>query len=215
MGWLYGTSLGFQGRSVEMAASALVQHRLLTVEEFDRAWAAGVYGPEERLELIDGEVIKKVSPQESPHATGTNLCAEEMRAAFGKGHHVRTQEPLLLGIRTRPEPDVAVVVGEIRDYAAAHPATAVLLIEVADTTVRYDTTSKAALYASAGIQEYWVLNLKRRVLEVYRDPTQRAKPVVGTGASAKYLTVFTLTGTDSITPLGAPNSLISVSDLLP
>ncbi len=132
-----------------MAATTVAPHRLLTVDEFDRAWAAGVYGPEERLELIDGEVIQKVSPQESPHATGTNLCAEEMRAAFGKGYHVRIQEPLLLGHRTKPEPDVAVVVGEIRDYAGQHPTTAALVIEVSDSTLKFDSARKAALYADA------------------------------------------------------------------
>ena len=82
----------------------------------------------------------------------------------------RIQGPLLLGHRTKPEPDVAVVVGEIRDYAGKHPTTAVLVIEVSDSTLKFDSARKAALYADAGIQEYWVLDLVNRLLEVYRRP---------------------------------------------
>jgi Uma2 family endonuclease len=198
-----------------MTVSALAQHRLLSVDEFDRAWAAGVYGPEERLELIEGEVIQKVSPQESPHATATSLCAEEMRAAFSKGFHVRVQLPLLLGIRTKPEPDIAVVVGTIRDYAHTHPKTAALVIEISDSTLGYDRTRKAGLYAAAGIQDYWILNLTARVLEVYRRPAQSGSEEIGSRSGARYLNVNKLTEIDSITPLDAPNLRIAVSDLLP
>ena len=185
------------------------------MDEFDRAWAAGVYGPEERLELIEGEVIEKVSPQESPHATAISLCAEEMRAAFGRGYHVRVQLPLLLGIRTKPEPDVAVVAGSIRSYAKAHPTQAALVIEVSDSTLEYDRTRKAGLYAAAGIQDYWILNLTDRVLEVYRQPVQSGEKRTDRGSVRWYVHASRLTNAESIAPLSCPNAIIAVADLLP
>lgn len=185
--------------------------RLLTVEEFDCAWAQGVYGPEERLELIEGEVIQKVSPQESPHATGVRLCDKATNRIFGSGYDVRTQLPLRLGPRSKPEPDVAVVAGEIRDYAREHPQTAVLVIEISDSTLAYDRGVKASLYARAGIADYWIVNLVDRVLEVHRLPAPIAEMPLGHG----YRSVTRFAEDESVAPLHAPTSSIAVADLLP
>jgi len=187
------------------------QQRLLTVEEFNRAWTLGVYGPEERLELIEGEVIEKVTPQLMPHATGMTLAADKVRSHFGRGYYVRVQQPLLLGNRSQPEPDVAVITGEARDYMDAHPTTAVLLIEVSDSTLRYDRTIKAGLYARAGIADYWILNLVDRVLEVHREPAAMTDMPLGHG----YRSVTRYTRSDSIAPLSALHSVIAVTDIMP
>lgn len=78
--------------------------------------------------------------------------------------------PLNLTPVSQPEPDIAVVKGSARDYAVAHPTTALLVVEVAESTLAFDRGEKASLYAGAGISEYWVLNLVARRLEVSRDP---------------------------------------------
>ena len=187
------------------------RRRLLTVAEFDCAWAQGVYGPEERLELIEGEVIEKVSPQESPHATSTNLSGKAAERAFREECHIRTQLPLVFGPHNKPEPDVAVVVGSIRDYSLAHPTTAVLVIEISDSTLRYDRTTKAGIYARAGIEDYWILNVADRVLEVHRQPAAMTDMPLGHG----YPSITRSTETETVSPLAAPDSHIPVADLLP
>lgn len=196
----YGVNLGTSPR-----------RRLLTVAEFDCAWAQGVYGPEERLELIEGEVIEKVAPQETSHSTGFRLSDKAVNRIFGEGYDVRTQLPLVFGPHNKPEPDIAVVVGSPRDYADAHPTTAVLIIEVSDSTLRYDRTTKAGIYARAGIEDYWILNVVDRVLEVHRQPAAMSDMPLGHG----YRSITRYTETDTIAPLAAPNFSIAVADLLP
>jgi len=194
-----------------MAASLAEAHRLLTIEEFDRAWRAGVYGPDEKLELIEGEVFHKMSPQESEHCTAVRAVEEELRSVFGANHDVRVQMPLEFAPRSKPEPDVAVVVGNFRDYKKKQPTTSVLVVEVADTTLRRDRNIKASLYAKAAIKEYWIVVLRDRVLEVYREPAPMRESRSGHG----YLNVKRYEATDVISPLATPNSSINIADLLP
>src|SRR5437870_2744673 len=94
--------------------------RRWTVSEYHRAADAGVFGPEERLELIHG-VIVCMSPQKTPHATGSGLTEEIVRNVFSAGYCVRVQKPLTLGGDSEPEPDIAVVRGAARDYLRSHP----------------------------------------------------------------------------------------------
>lgn len=185
--------------------------RLFTRAEYERAAELGLFGPEERLELIGGEVIKKMTPQRSFHATGVTLAAEVLRRTFPKGYVVRVQLPLVLGDESEPEPDVALVRGEIRDHLAAHPSTALLVIEVADTSLAFDRSRKASLYASAGIPEYWILNLQDRVLEVHREPAPMAEQPFG----HHYRSVTRYAEGESIAPLAAPGAAIRVADLIP
>lgn len=181
------------------------------MEEFDCAGVKGIWKPEERLELIEGEVVVKVTPQETSHSTGTRLSDIALNRIFTTGYDVRTQLPLVFGPHSKPEPDIAVVTGSVRDYALVHPATAVLIIEVSDSTLRYDRTTKAALYARAGIADYWILNLNDRVLEVHRQPAPMTDQPLGYG----YRSITRHTETDAVAPLAAPQSLVSVADLLP
>jgi Uma2 family endonuclease len=96
------------------------------------------------------------------------------------------------------------VKGDIRDYTDHHPRTAVLLVEVADTTLAFDRMKKAAVYARNGIPEYWILNLRDRTLEVHRDPEGDA-----------YTEQWVLASDQGVSPLVAPGAHIEVSELLP
>jgi Uma2 family endonuclease len=165
--------------------------------------AAGVFDPRARVELIDGEIVNMV-PQGSLHATALQLAEEQLRAVFAATHAVRVQMPLALDDASEPEPDLAVVVGGPRDYRDAHPSSAVLVVEVADTTLVFDREQKQRLYARAGIEEYWIVNLTARQLEVRRDPRGES-----------YASSATLQTGDSVAPLAAPDRRIAVSDLLP
>lgn len=187
------------------------QVRPLTRGEYQRAGELGIFGPEERLELIGGEVHAKVSPQKTPHATTITVASDALRRVFGAGHHVRVQLPLALGEHSEPEPDLAVVRGSARDYLADHPESAVLIVEVADTTVRFDRTVKASLYARAGIADYWLVNLQDRVLELHREPA----PMPDQPFGHHYRSITRHVESDSLAPLAAPSAPIRVVDLLP
>lgn len=112
---------------------------------------------------------------------------------------------------SEPEPDIAVVRGTARDYEQAHPTTAVLVIEVSDTTLRVDCTTKAGIYARAGIEEYWVVDLNTRRLIVHRQPV----PMRGRPLGHYYASVVRYTEAETVTPLAAPDAVIAVADLLP
>lgn len=186
-----------------MSHVAVQRHRW-SREEYDRMIAAGVFHPESRLELIDGEIVN-MTPQGSLHATAVQLAQELLRSVFTPTHTIRVQMPVALGDNSEPEPDIAVVTGSPRDYRDTHPRTAVLLVEVADASLVFDREQKKALYARNAIPEYWIVNLIDRQLEVYRDPR-----------GSDYAAQTTLRPPESITPLAAPRrSTVFIADLLP
>jgi|SRR5579883_1795997 len=165
-----------------------------------------------RVELIFGEIIE-MSPIGWLHHVGVSLVSTIQTRVFAAGFYVDVQQPLSVPGTTpgsEPQPDVAVIPGSPRDYTN-HPTTAALLVEVADTTLFYDTTTKAELYATAAIPDYWVLDVTNRQLRVFRDPVPLP---VGLGATA-YQTHLILNASDSISPLAAPNASILASELLP
>lgn len=180
-----------------------------TVDLFHAVNSTGVFKGRRPM-LIHGVLLEQ-GPMNPPHATALDLTVEALRAVFGTGWRIRVQTPLVLGLALDPFPDVAVVAGNARDFAVAHPATASLVVEISDTTLTTDMTEKAELYATAHIPEYWVLDLNARCLHVYRDPATLPATL---GATA-YQTHLTLGPTDTVSPLAAPNSTITVSDLLP
>jgi Uma2 family endonuclease len=165
-----------------------------------------------RVELIHGEIIA-MSPIGWPHALATGLVVDVLSRIFAGGHWINEQKPFSVPNSipgSEPQPDVVIVPGTRRNYKD-HPTVAALIVEVSDTTLFYDTTTKAELYATAGVPEYWVLDLDGKRLLVFRDPVQLPK---GLGASA-YQTHFSLGSTETIAPLAVPNSNITVSELLP
>ncbi len=188
-----------------------LSHRWLwTVDEFQRAYDLGAFGSDVRLELIEGEIIRKMG-QNEPHAWAVRAVEEALRNIFTSGHDVRCQLPLVLGARSKPEPDLAVVVGSFHDYKQAHPRTAALVVEVSDTTLAMDRTTKAALYARAGIEDYWIVNLPDGVLEVHRQPAAMADQPLG----HHYRSIIRLTPPDAVSPLGHPDAVVPMSALLP
>ena len=172
-------------------------------DAYDRAVDAGVFGPDDRVELIDGQLLE-MTPRGSRHAAIVNQAGEVLRDAFGGGYSVRPQCPLAVGDDSEPEPDLAVVRGRPVDYLAAHPTTAILVVEVSDETLHRDRTVKQRLYARCGLPEYWILALPDACLEVYREP-----------AATGYRSVTTLRTGDRIAPLARPGAAVAVADLLP
>nr|WP_309695972.1 Uma2 family endonuclease [Armatimonas sp.] len=172
------------------------------VEEYERLVALGVFSPEKRVELIEGEIVEAM-PQKPAHRLTVSLILPIAMRWSGEGYHVLCQSPLRLG-NSVPEPDIAIVSGQPRDYATSHPTTAALVIEVSDTTLEYDQTIKAAIYASAGIEDYWIININERTVEIRRQP----------GPSG-YRSLQTYSEVDTVAPLFNPTASIAVADLLP
>ena len=180
-----------------------------TRDEYYKMAEAGLFEGK-HVELIEGRIIE-MSPMGSAHATGVSLASDRLRSVVGPGFLTRSQMPLDLGDLSEPEPDIAVVAGTARDYTKAHPKVAVLIVEVSESSLDYDRTEKASLYAAAGIPDYWVLNLVDRRLEVRRDPVPDPSELYGFG----YKTVMILEAGDFVSLLAAPQSSIAVADLLP
>ena len=181
-----------------------------TRAEYDRLIECGAFGPNDRIELLGGLLVVR-EPHGSPHALGIRMVEEALRTVFASGSDVRVQLPVALDDESEPEPDVSVVPGTFRDYRHGHPPRAVLIVEVAESSLAVDRGEKASLYARAGLAEYWIVNLVDHVLEVYRDPV--ADPHAPYGW--RYGSILTLRAGDAVTPLAAPASAVPVADLVP
>lgn len=146
--------------------------RRWTREEYERIVEAGVLGPEDHVELIDGEILV-VSPEGPRHASTIDLTRRALERAFPASFFVRPGHPLAADDRSLPEPDLLVVPGDPGDYLDRHPAPAdgVLLVEVSNTSLGFDLDRKLRLYARAGLPEYWVIDLVNRCVHVHREPT--------------------------------------------
>ncbi|MBX9583340.1 MAG: Uma2 family endonuclease [Gemmataceae bacterium] len=162
-----------------------------------------------RVELIHGVILEARTVANPPHRTAVRKTTKALERAFPTGVDVRPEGELDLGLDTEPQPDVAVVTGSIEDYATKHPTTALLVVEVSDTTLFRDLTEKAELYAAAGITDYWVVDLPKRQVHVLRDPA----PVASNGHS--YRDQRVLGPADVVSPLAAPLAIIPVAELLP
>jgi Uma2 family endonuclease len=181
-----------------------------SVEEYDRMAAAGFF-KRRRVELVEGRIMF-MAPQYEPHVAGVSLAARAVETAFGIGHWVRQQSPIRLGSRSKPEPDVAVVVGSERDYlASGTPSNPLLVIEVSDSTLNLDRGRKAAMYARHGVADYWILNLVDRQLEVHRDPV--ADPAHQ--FRFRYRSIMVLRHGESTVALAAPSAPVAVSGMMP
>lgn len=163
-----------------------------------------------RLILIEGDILEMPAPN-PPHDAALGLVESALRMAFGPLHWIRGQMALVMGLSTDPLPDVAVVPGSPRDYSSQQPQTALLVVEVAESSLTYDVGEKANVYAAGGIQDYWVLDLVHRQLIVFREPAADALRPFG----ATYGKRAILEAQATVSPLAAPSSLIPVSQLLP
>jgi Uma2 family endonuclease len=178
-------------------------------DEFERLVRLGAFEGEP-IELIGGQLIV-AEPQYPSHASGISVGEYALRAVLPPGWIVRTQAPVALDDESEPEPDLAVVPGRPADYRASHPTRPVLIVEVAESSLRFDRERKGSLYARAGIQDYWIVNLVDRALEVYRDP--RPDPAAEYGW--RYGSVATWTPGAMVAPLAFASSRVAVAELLP
>jgi Uma2 family endonuclease len=180
-------------------------------EEWDQMVATGVLEGK-RVELIDGKIVD-MSPQLESHVAGVSRAASAMRRVFDESSFlVRVQAPLRAGRDSDPEPDVAVVKGTEEQFLkSGHPTKAAIVIEVSHDSLAYDRNVKASLYASAGIADYWIVNLLQRQCEVRRKPVRDARARFGWRYS--HLTIAK--SGDSIAPLAAKQTPVAVNELLP
>jgi hypothetical protein len=152
----------------------------LTVEQYHQMIAGGILREGEPIELIDGILIRKDRADRGGdpmshgprHASGVKRLQRIFRKVEEWGFHLQSQLPVTLGSTQEPEPDLAVVRGHEEDFLQQHPGPADIsaLMEVADSSLSYDRTTKQALYAGANIPLYWIINLADRQIEVYQDP---------------------------------------------
>lgn len=177
--------------------------RRFTREEYHRLGELGFFR-NERVELIEGDIVC-MSPISPLHATCVHQVFHWFTQVFPDAY-VRMQQPLVIG-DSEPEPDIAVVPGKPGDYRHAHPTTALLVVEVAQTSVEYDREVKGALYAKAGIPEYWLVNLEQHCMEVYRDPAP-------TGEGHAYRSRRVYTPGELLAPLNRPENTVKVEELL-
>ena len=146
----------------------------MTVDEYLALFERGLLGPDDRVELLDGVVVA-MAPPNPPHCGNTERVVRALRQAVGTRAHVREEKPLIVGRHSLPEPDAAVVPVDPWDYTRSHPATAFLVVEVADSSLPQDRLSKSRIYAGDGIPEYWIVNLRDERIEVMRDPDVRRR----------------------------------------
>ena len=185
------------------------QTRLWTVEEYHRMAETGIIGSEERVELIEGQIIK-MSPQLPPHATAVNCASDYLRELLAGRVTVRVQLPVTLKLKSapesEPEPDIAIVQPPTRRYRDHHPSESeiFLVVVVADTTLETDRKTKATAYAKAQIADYWIIDVKQRRVFVLRNPGQET-----------YEQEAVLDQDATITPLAFPNLAVEVEQLLP
>lgn len=178
--------------------------RLLTVREYNLMAEVGILTDDEKVELINGQIIT-MSPQGSFHAAAIRRTDRLFGKLFKENVIIQKQLPIIVNDFSQPEPDIAIVKYDPLDYDDRHPnATEVyLIIEIADTTLKTDLEIKRQLYAFGNIPEYWVLDIKQRQLHVYRQPQNQ-----------DYQTVIILTDQDMIKTLNFPDIEIKVSEML-
>lgn len=179
-----------------------------TVDEFHDYFGEPTYSNHQFM-LIEGEAIERPAPT-ALHCAAIGLVQQALCEVSGKFACIRSQMPLVLSNTTDAMPDIAVVLGSPRDYQQ-HPRSALLVVEVAESSLAYDTRDKANLYAAGGIPEYWVVDLVNRQLHLFRDPTVDAAQTFG----AYYRSRQVFDASATVNALAAPANPIAVSNLLP
>jgi Uma2 family endonuclease len=150
------------------------RHRL-TVADYHRMGETGILAPDARVELIDGEIID-MAPPGDPHAGTVDQLALVLGPAVTERAHVRVQNPLWLDDHSEPQPDIAVLEPRADFYKSRRPkpSDVLLVVEVADTSLRFDRDDKIPLYARHGVPEVWLVDLRAKRLVRYRNPQQGA-----------------------------------------
>lgn len=181
------------------------QRHAISAEEYLRMGESGVFEPEARLELVEGEIVE-MAPIGSRHAGTVKILNRLLVGLVGDRAVVSVQDPLVVGDRSVLQPDLALLRPRADSYSGSHPnpADVLLVVEVADTTIAFDLGTKVPLYARVGIPEAWVIDLQENTVRVYRNP----------GASG-YRTSFAAAGEESVTAAALTDVVIALPALFP
>ena len=184
--------------------SAQLPRKRWTRDDVRRLLEQGHLDPNKHYELIEGEIVEKMG-QGRKHIYIINLLFRMLGAIFGP-EFVQSQGMLSVNLYNQPEPDTAVLDKSLAEYLEVEPGpeNVRLMVEVSDSTLNTDRSVKGLVYARAGIAEYWIVNVKARKLEVYRQPTPDG-----------YALTQILMDDQTINPLAAPDTVVRVADLLP
>lgn len=176
--------------------------RLITVAEYHQMAAAGILAADEQVELLAGHIIQKM-PKGPAHSAFCKRLEKLLERRLGDQILVRLQDPIQLDPLSEPEPDIAIVKPRDDFYVTAHPTPddVYWLIEIADTTIKRDLGLKAELYAAAGVEDYWVLNLATQQLHVFREPQADG-----------YQRQTILQNQQTVSPLRFPDCVLSVDE---
>jgi Uma2 family endonuclease len=175
-----------------------------TVDEYHRMGEAGIFGPEERVELIDGEIIQ-MSPIGLRHAARVARATALFVRALSDRAVIGPQNPVQLSDWTEPQPDIIIFKprSDFYEHKKPTPDDVLLVMEISDTSLRYDLKVKLPHFAAAGIPEYWIQDVNADILHVFREPQAKS-----------YKTSMQLKRGDSISPLAFPDARFSMVDLL-
>lgn len=181
-----------------------VRRHKLDVTEYYRMGEAGIFAEGDRVELIEGELID-MAPIGSQHSGAVNSLITELAAAARGRAVASAQNPLRLSNLTEPQPDFMLLKPRADNYRSEHPTPAdvLLLVEVADSSLRFDRSVKLPLYARYGVQEVWIVNLGENLVEVYRDPKDE-----------DYRTATRAMRGDMLEPAALPGLRIPVTEVL-
>jgi len=191
---------------IEAAPEALpdwLSRRPITVDEYHHMGEVGILTRDDRVELIEGQIIQ-MAPIGSPHAGNVNRLNRLLFLALGDRAVLSVQCPVRLSLILEPVPDFSILKPKANDYADALPTAAdvLLLIEVSDTSLAYDRGVKARLYAKHGIGEYWIVDVKARSVVVHREP-----------AGQGYASVWQAGAGDVLEMLGLPGVRMAVDEV--
>ena len=187
-----------------MEITALRPRRRFNVEDYYRMAEAGILGEDDRVELIEGEIVE-MPPIGPAHGGGVKYLTNTFARLVGGDAILSVQNPVRLSDLSEPVPDVCLLRPRADFYRGSHPGPedVLLLVEVADTTAAFDRRVKLPLYARAGIREYWIVDLGAGIVDVHRGPV-----------SEGYAERTELRPVDRVAPAALPDAALNVSDIL-
>lgn len=159
---------------------SIAQAKRFTLDEYHKLAELGFFHEDDRIELINGEIIEMVS-KGTAHETCLRNLWKELPKLVGDRATLQSQAPIVIPPKSEPEPDFALVQNRDDNYLSGHPqpADVLLVMEVSDSSLDYDQDVKIPLYAQAGISDYWIFNLFDNYLECYSEPHQNSKGKYG------------------------------------
>lgn len=190
---------------VEIEPEIEPQTHLWSIADYHQMIEAGILDEDDHVELLEGKIVC-MSPQRPFHAASVQRSSNHLYEMLRGKAYIRIQLPVILGDDSEPEPDVAVVRFDQSEYSFRHPEAAdiYLLIEVADSTIAKDRKQKARIYAKNRVLEYWILDVQRRQVYVFRQPED-----------GNYREQLVLSSSDSIAMQSFPDVAIALDAMFP